>query len=178
MYIASQILVVVADLFYVFGMLTKSRVKLLSWLILSNMFFCTHYFLLGAYTGGGIVALDIIFLIINYILFRKDKMKYSWIVGVVFSVASIIIMIFTWESWISLLPMIGMATYFVGMGIQKMYVSKICGGVRNLANVIYLFLITSYVGGGLEIALLISAIVGIILSCKKPKQEETKKEQE
>ena len=47
---------------------------------------------------------------------------------------------------------------------------KVGALVRNTLNVIYMFILASYFGAGLEICLMISAIVGIFINLRKTKQ--------
>ena len=68
--------------------------------------------------------------------------------------------------------MFGMATYFISMGLNKLYLNKIGGGVRNLCNIVYMILITSYFGAGLEFVLFISSVIGSILSMKNSSKEQ------
>ena len=170
-YIISQILVCIADIFYVSAMLTKKRSGLLFGLIMSDILFGTHYFLLNAHTGAMILMADIAFLCIMFVLNKHGKQQSYWYISLIFAVTTVIITIFTWNTAISLLPMFGMVTYFCGMGFSKLYISKSGGAVRNLCNIIYMVLITSYVGAALEFLLLISAIVGIIETIKLNKKK-------
>lgn len=173
MYIASQILVVIADMFYVISMFAKNKKNLLLYLILSDLLFGAHYFLLKAFTGGYILLVDIAFLILTYIFNQKKNNKAIIITGSISAVLSIIIGVFTWAGAISLLPMIGMTIYFVGFCVDKLVVNKISCSVRNLCNVIYMLILASYVGASLEIVLMISAIVGSIINLKHKKLTQT-----
>ncbi len=173
MYIASQILVVIADIFYVISMFAKNKKNLLLYLILSDLLFGAHYFLLKAFTGGYILLVDIAFLILTYIFNQKKNNKAIIITGSISAVLSIIIGVFTWAGAISLLPMIGMTIYFVGFCVDKLVVNKISCSVRNLCNVIYMLILASYVGASLEIVLMVSAIVGSIINLKHKKLTQT-----
>lgn len=173
MYIASQILVVIADMFYVISMFAKNKKNLLLHLILSDLLFGAHYFLLKAFTGGYILLVDIAFLILTYIFNQKKNNKAIIITGSISAVLSIIIGVFTWAGAISLLPMIGMTIYFVGFCVDKLVVNKISCSVRNLCNVIYMLILASYVGASLEIVLMVSAIVGSIINLKHKKLTQT-----
>lgn len=173
MYIASQILVVIADIFYVISMFAKNKKNLLLYLILSDLLFGAHYFLLKAFTGGYILLVDIAFLILTYIFNQKKNNKAIIITGSISAVLSIIIGVFTWAGAISLLPLIGMTIYFVGFCVDKLVVNKISCSVRNLCNVIYMLILASYVGASLEIVLMVSAIVGSIINLKHKKLTQT-----
>lgn len=70
------------------------------------------------------------------------------------------------------LPMFSMLVYLTTMIFTNLVICKTGALIRNTLNVIYMFLIASYFGAGLEIVLMISAIVGIILNYKANKKKE------
>mgnify|MGYP004616464635 FL=1 len=166
MYIASQILVIIADILYVISMFAKDKKRLLLYLILSDVFFGVHYFLLKAFTGGYILFVDIAFLILTYIFNEKKNNKAIVLTSLVSAVLSIIIGVLTWAGAISLLPMIGMSIYFVGFCVDELVVNKVSCSIRNLCNIIYMLILASYVGASLEFVLMLSAIVGSIINFK------------
>ena len=171
-YIISQILTVIADIFFLTGMLGKNKKWLLVCLICSNALFSTHYFLLNAFTGAYILMADTVFLIISFFLSKRND-ELLFYISLMFVAICAIITYLTWNGPISLLPLIGMSTYFLLMGIKRLYISKLGGAARNLCNIIYMFLITSYIGASLEIVLFISAITGSILNYLQTKRLST-----
>ena len=74
-YVISQVLTVIADIFFLAGMLGKNKKWLLVCLICSNALFSTHYFLLNAFTGAYILLADTVFLIISFFLNENKKDK-------------------------------------------------------------------------------------------------------
>ena len=179
MYILSQILVCIADLFYVVSMLNKNKKGLVFYLIISDILFASHYLCLGGYTGAATIFVDVVYLVIMYILEKKDKTKYNIYVTLTAMVITIVLSILTWNTALSLLPMFSMLIYLTTMIFSNVVIVKTGALVRNTLNVIYMFIITSYFGVGLEICLMISAIVGIILNIReknKAKQVESEVE--
>ena len=172
MYILSQVLVGVADLLYVCSMLSKRKIWLTLFLFLSDLFFAFHYLCLNALIGCIIIFIDAAFLITAFILEKYKKEKYIFIAVIVAFVGIIITSIFTWAGPISLLPIFGMSAYLTGMLFKNIVFTKTGALVRNVLNIVYLILITSYVGAGLEFALMISAVVGIVLSYRKLKEKD------
>ena len=146
MYIASQILVVISNIIFVISVFSKSKIGVVTWLIVSDILFAIHYFLLGGLTGSYIVIADIIFLTITYIQKKRNHDKFIMYTGLIFAVISIIIGILTWRGFISIFPMIGMTNYFVCMGINNLLVNKISLAINNTTNTIYMFLLQSYIG--------------------------------
>lgn len=171
MYILSQILALVADCLFAVSMLAESRKKLLVGLIVVDVIFSLHYFLLSAWTGGAILIADIAFLITNYFLDKYKKEKYRNIVSIGFVVIVVFITCFTWAGWTSLYPMVGMGTYFICMGQKRLFFSKIGGGARNLCNIAYLICVASYLGAVLEVIQCACAIIGSINDYKKANKD-------
>ena len=169
MYILSQILVCIADLFYVVSMLNKNKKGLVFYLIISDVLFASHYLCLGGYTGAATIFVDVVYLAIMYILEKKEKTKYNIYVTLAAMVITIGLSILTWNTALSLLPMFSMLIYLTTMIFSNVVIVKTGALVRNTLNVIYMFIITSYFGAGLEICLMISAIVGIILNIREKK---------
>lgn len=171
MYILSQILVGLADLLYVFSMLTKKKTGLLLFLLFSDILFAMHYFCLGALTGSITIFIDVAFLIVTYLIEKFGNKKYTPIAVVCAMIGTIITCVFTWAGAISLLPLFSMLIYLTGMIFSNIVFVKSGAMCRNILNIVYMLLITSYVGAGLEFVLMISAIIGIIINIKKKQKE-------
>jgi hypothetical protein len=172
MFILSQILVCVADLFYVISMLNKKKNGLVFYLIISDILFAGHYLCLGGFTGAATIFVDVAYLAIMYILEKKDKTKYNAHVTVGAMIITIILSILTWDTALSLLPMFSMLIYLATMIFSNVVIVKTGALVRNTLNVIYMLILTSYFGAGLEVCLMISAIIGIILNMRAKKKTE------
>ena len=162
MYITSQILVVLSNIIFVISVFSKSKLSVVAWLIVSDILFATHYFLLGGFTGSYIVIADIIFLTITYIQKGRNHDRFIMYTGLVFAVISIIIAILTWRGFISIFPMIGMTNYFICMGINNLLVNKISLAINNTTNTIYMFLLKSYIGAICGIVLIICSTTASI----------------
>lgn len=171
MYILSQVLVCIGDLFYVISMLNKKKNGLVFYLIISDILFASHYLCLGGWTGASTIFLDAAYLAIIYFLEKKDKTKYNLHVTIGAMAITIVLAILTWNTALSLLPMFSMLIYLITMIFTNVVIVK-CGALtRNTLNFVYMFILGSYFGAGLEICLMISAIIGIILNLKKKKVE-------
>ena len=68
MYILSQVLVWVADVFYVLSMLNANKKGLVFYLMISDVLFASHYMCLGGWTGAATIFVDVVYLLIIYIL--------------------------------------------------------------------------------------------------------------
>ena len=171
MYILSQIFIVIADIFYVFSMFSKKRLPLLLFLLLSDLFCSAHYLLLGKPTGGIIIFIDSAFLVVTYLIERFGNKKYTPIAIACAITATILTCIFTWSGPITLLPVCAMTIYLSGLLFQNIIIVKSCTICRTTLNLIYMFLIASYFGGALSIALVIFAVIGIIINFKDKKKQ-------
>ena len=169
MYILSQVLVCIADLFYVLSMLNSKKKGLVFYLLVSDVLFASHYMCLGGWTGASIIFVDVVYLLIMYILEKKEKTKNNLITTVFAMIITVVLAVLTWDTALSLLPTFSMLLYLVGMIFTSTIFVKIGSFLRNTLNVVYMFILASYLGVGLEVCLMISAIVGIILDSKRQK---------
>jgi hypothetical protein len=156
-------------------MLNKNKKGLVFYLIISDVLFASHYLFLGGYTGAATIFVDVVYLIIMYILEKKDKTKYNTYVTLGAILITIILSILTWDTALSLLPMFSMLIYLITMIFSNVVIVKSGALVRNTLNVVYMFILASYFGAGLEICLMISAIVGIFLNLKEKKKQQPPK---
>jgi len=166
-FILSQILVFVSDLFFIISMLNKKKNYLIYYLIVSNILFALHYLCLNAYTGATTIFVDVVYLIIIYFLEKKGKRNYNIFATSGAMILTILISVLTWDNLLSLLPMFAMLTYLTAMMFDNIIIVKSGSLVRNTLNTIYMFLISSYLGAVLGIGLIISTIIGIIMSSVK-----------
>lgn len=170
MYILSQILVVFSDLFCIVSMLNKNKKNIVLFLIISTILFALHYMCLSAWTGAAIGIIELVFLILMYVLELKDKTKYNMYLSISTIAITILLSIITWDTWISVLPMLAMIIYLTAMMFKNVIIVKSGTFIRLTLNGIYMFLLKSYFGAGLSILILIFTIVGIVRDYKS-KQE-------
>lgn len=166
MYILSQILIILSDIFCIISMMSKNKKGLIFYLLLSTILFATHYMCLGGWTGACIGLLELVFLIIMYVLEINGKTKYNPYLSVATIILTIALSIVTWDGWISLLPMLAMITYLTTMMFSNVIIVKSGTFVRLTLNGIYMLLLKSYFGAGLTVVILICTIVGIVQDYK------------
>ena len=175
LYIISQVLVCLADILYVVSMLTKKKISLVMFLLFSDILFASHYFLLdGGLTGAATILVDVVYLIIMYLLEKYNKTKFNLLTTIIAMIVTIALSIVTWQGAISLMPMFSMLIYLTTMIFTNVIIVKSGALCRNLINIIYMFLIQSFFGGGLEIVLMLSAIIGIVINYKNSKKDNNK----
>jgi hypothetical protein len=166
MYILSQVLIGISDIFLILSMLSGKKYRVIVFLILSTIFFANHYICLKGWTGASLAGIEIIFLIIIYLLETKGKEKYNIYLSISTIIVSVILSIITWAGWISLLPMVAMIIYLLGMIFTNLVIVKTGTFIRLILNATYMLLLKSYLGAGLTIVILIFTIIGIVNDCK------------
>lgn len=167
MYILSQILVGISDIFCIMSMLNKQKKNIVILMVLSTLLFAMHYVCLGGWTGAGIGFIEIVFLLLLYLFEIKGKTKYNFYLSIVTIILCVIISIITWSSWISILPMLGMVVYLFLMMFENVMVVKSGALFRFVFNGTYMILLKSYVGAGLSLVILGFTIYGIIKDYKE-----------
>ena len=68
MYILSQILVLLSDVFFILSILKNKKKNVVFYLILSTILFACHYLCLAGWTGAAISFVELVFLILMYLL--------------------------------------------------------------------------------------------------------------
>ena len=131
MYILSQILVVLSDLACIVSMMNKKKKNVVFFLIISTILFASHYMCLGAWTGAAIGFVELVFLILMHILEIKDKTQYSTYLSIGTMIITVALFIITWDTWISLLPMLAMVIYLTAMMFKNVIIVK----VRNIYKI-------------------------------------------
>lgn len=166
MYILSQVLIILSDIFCVLSMLNNKKKNIVFFMILSTILFACHYACLSAWTGLSIGAVELVFLILMYVFEIKDKTENNFYLSICTIIATVILSIITWDTWISLLPMFGMVVYLISMMFDNVIIVKTGTFIRITLNGIYMFLIKSYFGAGLSILILVFIIVGLVNAYK------------
>lgn len=162
MYVLSQVLVGVSDIFCLIAMLKKSKKNVVIYLLISTILFASHYMCLGGWTGAGICLVEIVFLLLMLLLESKGLEKYTKYLALVTIAVTVGISLLTWAGWISILPMIAMVVYLIGMIFPNVIIVKTGAFVRLFLNGIYMLILKSYFGAVLTIMLLAFTVIGII----------------
>ncbi len=172
MYVLSQVLVGVSDIFCLIAMLKKSKKNVAIYLLISTILFASHYMCLGGWTGAGICFVEIVFLLLLLLFENKGLQKRVKYLALGTIAITITMSLLTWAGWISLLPMIAMVVYLIGMIFPNVIIVKTGAFVRLFLNGIYMLILKSYFGSALTIVLLIFTIVGIINDSKNKWQNQ------
>lgn len=130
-------------------------------MIISNLIISIQFFLLNAITGGIISIINVIRCIVFYLL-KKENIKPSILVLLIFEVIVIISGIISWQNIWSILPIIATLTYTYGIWqddvLKIKYISVIIGTEWSIYDII----VKAYVGFVQGIIQVISSIIAII----------------
>ena len=166
MYVLSQILVAISDLFCILSMMSKNKKKVVFFLILSTIMFASHYMCLGGWTGAAIALVEIVFLMALYLLETYKKTQYNVLLSITTIILTIVLSIVTWGGWISILPMVAMVIYLLGLIFKNVIIVKSCTFIRLALNGLYMLMLKSYIGAGLTLVILAFTIYGIVVDYK------------
>lgn len=172
LYILSQVLVVISDIFCIISMLNNKKKNIVLFLIISGVLFASHYICLGAYTGAAIGIIEIAFLLTMYVLELKGKTKYNVLCSVITICLTIMMSVLTWDTWLSALPMLAMIIYLVAMLFANVIIVKLGTFIRLTLNGLYMLLIRSYFGAALSVVILVCTIIGIVKDYKEKNKVE------
>lgn len=119
--------------------------------------FCVQFFLMGAYTGAISLIVNIAR---NLLLLKSDDWKWAKHRGTLAAIIALLLVmtVYTWAGWISVLPFLSVAVTSIGywtQNAQKIRLSQLFGSPCTL---FYDILIRSW-GGALSEAIAILSIV-------------------
>ena len=161
-FLCIQILGFVAWLFMLVSYYRPNTNKILIFLIIGNILFCFHYFLLGAYSGLFICFCDMIF---DYFYYKSTKDNIIYLISIPVRIFGGLL---TFKGLIDTLPIV--ASLIEGYSLTKEKKMVVIGAVITyIIWTIYDLVIMSYSGAFFDIIIIISNI-GIIyhsLSLKK-----------
>ena len=159
-YIIGQIFGVIAILFGFISYQVKTQRQLIFMQSATALVFCVHYFLIGAYTG---MAMNAVNIVRNFVYDKRNQRGSNDVyTPLAFAIVQAIIGIVTWNAWYSV---------FVFLGIVG---NTVCMSFKNPQNVRKSIIITSplvftydafaksWGGMAYEAVAWISAIIGIV----------------
>ncbi|MBD5472571.1 MAG: YgjV family protein [Lachnospiraceae bacterium] len=123
--------------------------------------FCVQFFLMGAYTGAISLIINIAR---NLILLKSNDWKWakSQVTLAVIIALLLVMTIYTWAGWISVLPFVSVAVTSIGywtQNAQKIRLSQLFGSPCTL---LYDILVHSWGGAVNEAIAILSIIISII----------------
>ena len=175
MQILTQVLGIVAMALGVMSFQAKSGGRILVWQLAANCFWCTHYFLLNAYTGAVLNILAFARNTLYYFIGKKNADKLNH-VAVGFCVLSIAVSLVTYQNWLSLLPMFGTAVQTFSFAVKSANKMRLFTLLASPFWLTYNVMAGSITGAVTETFAICSIIVGMIRYRNKEESVDSKKE--
>jgi len=132
-----------------------------------NILCAILYFLLNAITG----AITSILAIFRNILFYKYGKKLPLMVLIIYLLITTILNLTVYEGIVSLIPIVLVTIYTIGLYLNNIKKFKICCIIVNILEIFYDFFYSAYVG----IFFCIVAIILLIISLNKIKKRKRKR---
>ena len=126
----------------------------------ATAFTCLSYFFLGASSG---LILNVVCILRNIVFFfQKEKMLSNYVWSGIFTVAMVVLGIFSWQAWFSIFLIIALAanTVFLSLGNPQLLRKSILA--TSSLVIIYNLFVFSIGGLANEALAIISSIIGII----------------
>lgn len=169
MNILTQVVGIAAMLFSVFSFQMNKHKQIMIMQIIATALFGWQYFLLGAFTG---MALDVVGVIRDIVFYNKDK---KWASGngwtVFFAIMMVVVGMFTYQGYVSLLMIAGMVINTISFSFTKPKLVRSTILISSPLMLIY-DILTGSIGGLInEIFVEISSVIGMFRYDRKKKQE-------
>ncbi len=167
-YIA-QIFGIMAIACIVISLQFKKKTKMMFMQMIANVFYAIQYFVLHAYTA---VATSLV-TVLRCILFNKydkSRKKIPKRLSLLLIVIVLIIGIFSFDGYLSLIPIITSISYIVGASIKNAKIYKIVFGICSFLWLYYNFKVGALVSTLGNIFEIISTIIALSRYKKKSKK--------
>ena len=139
----------------------NNRKTMLYLQIAACVMFSMQYLLLGAWTGA---AMNIIVIIRNYVFANKDSKKWAnsnlWLYLFLFII--IIATVYTWQGWVSVLPLIGMITGTIAFWLTNTTCIRLFSLISPPFWCTYNFISRAYPAMICDTIIFVSIIIGMI----------------
>ena len=166
-YIISQVLAFIAFLFNISAYQLKKKSQILSFTITANALNLIHYILLGAWSG---MATKIIAVTRDSYVIYKDKKSLKGILPLVIFISAYVVMaIITYESPLSLLPLLAAVLYTVGIYKGNDQRVRIAAASTCVLWLIYNISVFSIAGAVGDVFIITSNVVAYYHYAKKSK---------
>ncbi len=160
MYTIAQLIGVIALVLAVISFQQKTHKYILVFQLAANVAFVLHFGLLGAYTGA---LLNAVALIRAIVFVNKGKLwadKKIWLFF--FCALSVAVGVITWESALSILPILGMICTTVAFWIKTPKFVRLCAFPSSPLWLVYNLINQAWGGVLTEIINMTSIVVAII----------------
>jgi hypothetical protein len=155
--------------FAVSSYISKTRMQILNQQFLASLVYVVHFGMLSAWTG---VAMNAIVAVRNWVFMRKDDEKWAthpaWLYF--FMLASLAVLPFIWEGYISLLPAAAMVIGVYARWQKEAATIRLGTLVGVILWIPYTVFVESYAGTVSNLIILGAVLYGIMKNDRKEKR--------
>ena len=137
----------------------KTSKGILAFQILTALLFSAHYALIGAMTAAALNFVAAVKCVVYYI--RNQRNSKSLLFPVFFTVLVFVTSLLTWDGWYSIFIMAGLLVNSVGLALSNPQTIRKLTLIKSPLCLAYNILVLSSGGTIYEIAVFLSAILGI-----------------
>lgn len=172
-FILAQVCSLIAIILALISLFAKKQLKLFTFQILSNIFYCLNFILLEAYVGSILMLLAIIRNSVSLIFtLRKKEIELSEIV--IFETIFLIAGVISFANIYDIFTIMAHLIFTFGILQKNRAIFLTCQAVASVSSIVYNIFHASYVGIGLEALALITAIIALTLLFKQAKTTNAK----
>lgn len=167
-FILAQVCSLIAIILALISLFAKKQLKLFTFQILSNIFYCLNFILLEARVASVMIFIAIIRNCVSLIFtLRKKEIESSEIV--LFETFFITAGIISFTNCYDIFTIIANVIFTFGILQKNRVIFLACQAISSILAIIYNIFHASYVGIGLEAVALITAMIALTLLFKQAK---------
>ena len=142
-FVIAQIIGGIALVILIISFYKDTKTQLLKYQIFSSLLYIVQYIFLGAYT---VCLMSLICIIRNYIFkhYDKNKVPMYWLIFII--ILMIILSMFTFNGFMSLIPMFESILYSVALWDGNLKVIRLAEIISCLLYIIYNIYVRAYIG--------------------------------
>lgn len=167
--IVGQLFGLVAVAFAVCSYQMNTNKKILMVQMCSCIFFCIHYWMLGAWSG---LMLNAVAVLRNVVYYHRDKKQFAGnFFPILFAAVMALLGVLTWQGWYSLFITVGLTINTVCMSFTDPQNIRKSILVTSPLVLIYNIFVLSIGGSINETLAIVSSVIGIARQCRQNKKE-------
>jgi len=176
LYIASQVVVVFAYVFFAWSYLCKKRTAILGLSIAHNILLAVSFGMLWAWAGVSVLALEVVRDFVSYFrdknrteLEKKKIYAFDWFLLVFWLSTLTVATIFTESGFLKWFALFSSALFTVSIWQKKVFTYRLLAIPASILWAIYSFGEQNFFGFILECSVFIVTIIGIVLYTRSNK---------
>ena len=178
--IASAVCICISSVIYSFSLQGQTKLKILFVQLFSSTFYLLNFvFVFASAKAAAITAVfEIIRIFVFYFIERDERFntrKNNLIAMITFSIILTACSIFTWDGWISIIPLFGTVFVSIALGCKNLVFIKFSFAVQAILISTYLFMLSLWINAASQVFVAILGIVGLVRLLIKIKKEKNGK---